>query len=167
MTLNYVLDIIVKDLEHIFDKHVKKPIFIKLIFYYFIFYLLYFLVPYLQHMEVPWLGIQSELQLPAYATATAVQDPSCICYLHHSSQQCWLLNPLRKARDQIPVLMDTSWICYCWATMGNPVNIFDSLTFLGTVVIILLELSQFIISINFHNNLRGLLLLHLFYIHEN
>ena len=33
-------------------------------------------------MEVPRLGVQSELQLPAFATAT--QDSSCVCDLHHS-----------------------------------------------------------------------------------
>ena len=33
-------------------------------------------------MEVPSLGVESELQLPAYATATAAQDPSCVYNLH-------------------------------------------------------------------------------------
>ena len=41
-----------------------------------------------------------ELQLPAYAIATATPDSSRICSLHHSSRQCWILNPLSKARDQ-------------------------------------------------------------------
>uniref|UniRef100_A0A4X1WCH5 Uncharacterized protein n=1 Tax=Sus scrofa TaxID=9823 RepID=A0A4X1WCH5_PIG len=58
-------------------------------------------------MEIPRLGIESELQLPAYTTATATQDPSHICDLHHSSQQCWILNPLSEARDQTCDLMDT------------------------------------------------------------
>ena len=35
----------------------------------------------LQHMEVPRLGVESELQLPAYAIATATQDPSHVCNL--------------------------------------------------------------------------------------
>ena len=35
----------------------------------------------LRHMEVPRLGIKSELQLPAYTTATATRDPSHICNL--------------------------------------------------------------------------------------
>ena len=30
-------------------------------------------------MEVPGLGVESELQLPAYATATATPDPSHVC----------------------------------------------------------------------------------------
>ena len=45
-------------------------------------------------MEIPRLGVESELQLLAYATATAMQDPSHVCDLHHSSQQHWsLLRP--------------------------------------------------------------------------
>ena len=52
-----------------------------------------------QHMEVPRLGVESELQLLAYATATAMPDLSCVCDLYHSSRQCQNLNPLRKARD--------------------------------------------------------------------
>ena len=30
--------------------------------------------------------------------------------LHHSSQQCWILNPLSKARDRTLNLMVSSWI---------------------------------------------------------
>ena len=37
--------------------------------------------------EVPRPGVESELQLPAYTTATAMLDPSHICNLHHSSWQ--------------------------------------------------------------------------------
>ena len=36
---------------------------------------------YLQHMEVPRLGVKLELQLPANITATAIQDPSRVCDL--------------------------------------------------------------------------------------
>ena len=41
-----------------------------------------FLGPHLQHTEVPRLGVESELQLLAYTTATATPDLSCICNLH-------------------------------------------------------------------------------------
>ena len=33
------------------------------------------------------------------ATATAVQDPSHVCDLHHSSRLCQIIYPLSKARD--------------------------------------------------------------------
>ena len=44
-----------------------------------------FLGPNLQHVEVPKLRIESELQLLAYTTATATPDLSCVWDLHHSS----------------------------------------------------------------------------------
>ena len=46
--------------------------------------ILVFLGPHLWYMEVPRLGVQSELYLLAYTTATATPDPSHICNLHHS-----------------------------------------------------------------------------------
>ena len=51
-------------------------------------------------MEIPRQGVESELLLPAYITATATRDPSHICDLHHSSQQHWILNPLSEARNR-------------------------------------------------------------------
>uniref|UniRef100_A0A8W4FFV3 BPTI/Kunitz inhibitor domain-containing protein n=1 Tax=Sus scrofa TaxID=9823 RepID=A0A8W4FFV3_PIG len=38
-------------------------------------------------MEVPWRGVELELHLPTYATATAMPDPSCTCHLRHSLQE--------------------------------------------------------------------------------
>ena len=72
--------------------------------------------PHLRHMEVPRLGVLSELQLPAYATATATSEPSLVCDLHHSSQQHWILNP----QGSNPNLMVPSGIHFHCATMGNP-----------------------------------------------
>ena len=69
-----------------------------------------FLGLYLWHMEVPRLGVESELQLPTYTTARAMQDLSHICDLHHSSWQRWILNPLSEARDQTRILRDTSQV---------------------------------------------------------
>ena len=37
--------------------------------------------------------VELELQLPAYATATATLGPSHIFNLHHSLQQCQILHP--------------------------------------------------------------------------
>ena len=64
-------------------------------------------------MDVPRLGVESELRLPAYTTATATGDLSHICDLHHSSQQHWIFNPLSEARDRTLVLMDTRRVRYC------------------------------------------------------
>ena len=72
------------------------------------------------HMEVPRLGVQSELQPLSYATFTAMPDLSHVCDLHHSSWQCQILNPLSEAGGQACVLMDTSQSCFCWATVGTP-----------------------------------------------
>ena len=47
--------------------------------------------PHLWHTEVPRLGVESELQLLACATATAMPDLRHICDLHHSSWQCQIL----------------------------------------------------------------------------
>ena len=61
------------------------------------FFFFCFLGPHLWHMEVLKLGVEWELQLLAYTTATAMPDPNHICDLHHSSWQPWNLNPLSKA----------------------------------------------------------------------
>ena len=71
-------------------------------------------------MEVPRLGVKSEIQLPAYATATASQDPSPVCDLHHGSWQCRILNPLSKTRDRTRNLMVPSPIHFPCATTGTP-----------------------------------------------
>ena len=71
-------------------------------------------------MEVPRLAVALELQLPVYPTATAMQDLNCICHLHHSSPKCQVPNTLRGARDRSLILVDTSWICFCCATLGTP-----------------------------------------------
>ena len=67
----------------------------------------------LWHMEVPRLGVESELQPLAYTTATAMPDLSLICDLHHNSQQLWILYPLSEARDRTCLFMDTRQIHFC------------------------------------------------------
>ena len=88
--------------------------------YSFFFFFLGFLGPHLRHMEVPRLGVQLELQLPAYTTTTATSDPSRVCDLHHSSWQCRILNTLSKARDGSLNLMVSSWIRFCCTMTGIP-----------------------------------------------
>ena len=80
---------------------------------FFLFFLFVcFLGPSLWHMEVPRLGVELELQLPAYATTTAMPDPSYICDLQCSSWQCWILNPLSEAR----IKPAPSWILFGFIT---------------------------------------------------
>ena len=71
-------------------------------------------------MEVPRLGVQSELQLLAYTIATGTPNLSHVCDLHHSSWQHQIINRLSKARDQTYILMDASQIHFCRATAGTP-----------------------------------------------
>ena len=97
---------------------------ITLFIYLLLLLFLVFLGPYPWHMEVPRPGVKSELLLPAYATATAMPDPSCIYNLHHSSPQHWILNPLSGARDWTGIFMDPSWVHYHWATVGTSITLF-------------------------------------------
>ena len=69
-------------------------------------------------MEVPRLGVESELKLLTYTTA--MWDLSCICNLHHSSWQRQIFNPLSKARDRTHDLMVPDQIRFCCASMGSP-----------------------------------------------
>ena len=73
----------------------------------------------LRYVEVPGLGVKSEPQLLAYSTATVMWESSSICDLHHSSQQCQILNPLSESKDWTHIHMDTSQVCYHWATIGT------------------------------------------------
>ena len=75
-----------------------------------------------QHMEVPRLGVELELQLPVYTPGTATWDQSPVCDLHHSSRPRRILNPLSEARDQARILMDTSLIRFHCATAGTPLG---------------------------------------------
>ena len=74
----------------------------------------------MQHMEVPRLGVKSELQPLAYTAATATPDLSHICDLLHSSQQCQILNPLNEARDRTHDLTVPSRICFHCTKTGTP-----------------------------------------------
>ena len=71
-------------------------------------------------MKIPRLGVELELLLPAYTTATAMQDPSLVCDIHHSSQQRQILHQLSKARDRTRILIDSSRIHFCCATTETP-----------------------------------------------
>ena len=95
----------------------------------------FFLGLHLKHMEVPRLGVQSELWLPAYTKATAMPDLSRVCDLHHSSRQHWILNPLStEARGGIHILMDPSLVHEPLSHKGKsilPIFLFFSLNVLS------------------------------------
>ena len=59
-----------------------------------------------QHMKVPRLRVESELQLLAYVSAIAMLDLSHMCSLHPSSQQYKILKPLSETRDRTV----SSWV---------------------------------------------------------
>ena len=71
-------------------------------------------------MQVPRLGVKSEIQLLACAIVTATPDLSHICDLPHSSQQHQILYPLSEARDQTRNFMIPSQIRFHCATTGTP-----------------------------------------------
>ena len=76
----------------------------------FLFFLLsFFKWPHPQHVEIPRLGVKSELQPLAGTTATAVLDLSHIGDLCYSLRQHWILSPLSKARDETHILTETTW----------------------------------------------------------
>ena len=67
----------------------------------------------------------SQATAPNGAAATTLRHShsngglSCIWYLHRSSWQCQILNPLSEARGGTCVLMDASRIRFHWATTGT------------------------------------------------
>ena len=74
-------------------------------------------------MEVPSLGTELEPQ-PQQSRIGVLS----VTYIHHSSRQHWILNPLNKARDWTCILMDTRWVHSHWATMGAPPTFFSCLS---------------------------------------
>ena len=87
----------------------------------FFFFFFVFLGPHLQNVKVPTIGVKSELQLPAYTTATATPDLRLVCDLLHRSRRCQILNPLSEVRDRTCNLMVPSRICFLCATTGTPI----------------------------------------------
>ena len=78
----------------------------------------------LQHMEVSRLGVELELQLLAYTTATVMQDPNHVYTTSHDntgSLTPWVRPGIKST---------SSWILVrfvnCWTTMGTPTCIFLS-----------------------------------------
>ena len=85
------------------DTQVNNAEFFALGFFFLFLFLFCIVGPHLQHVEVPRLGVESEVQLPPYATTTL--DLSCVFNLRHSSWQCWILNPL-STKDRTCIVMN-------------------------------------------------------------
>ena len=70
----------------------------------------FFLGPHPWHVEVPRIAVNRAVAAGLHHSRIATLDRSHGCDLHHSSWQCWILDPLSEARDQTRVLTDTSWV---------------------------------------------------------
>ena len=116
--LNYYTQVIQNPLIIIVNLIFKSTYSLGFLLHYLQIFFFGFSGPHLWHIEVPRLGVRSELHLLAFAIAT--QDPSRVYNLLHSSWQCWIFNPLIEARDQTCNLMDPSWICFRCASTGTP-----------------------------------------------
>ena len=84
-------------------KHLERPDSFFFFFWYFV-----FSGPHPQHMEIPRLGVELEVQLPAFTTATTMR----IQVLLPPAPQLMatpILNALSEARDQTRNLMLPSW----------------------------------------------------------
>ena len=53
----------------------------------------------LGHMEVPGLGVELKLQLPAHSTATAMTNPTLSVTYTEAPDNAGCFNPLSQARD--------------------------------------------------------------------
>ena len=85
-------------------KYLFKSFFFLFFFFFFFFFFSFFFFFFFLHFKATPTAygsfqtrVESELQLPAYARATAMLALICICDLHHSSQQHQVLNPLSEA----------------------------------------------------------------------
>ena len=67
----------------------------------------YLLGPHPRPMKAPRPGVESELRLLTYTTATTTWDPSHVCDAHHTLRQHWIRDPLSRATDQthIPMIL--------------------------------------------------------------
>ena len=92
----------------------------------FIFYF-YFYCFRASSVEVPRLGVESELQKLASTTATATPDPSRVCKLQHIARQGQILNPLSEARGRTHILQRQHWVLNPLGHDGNSRGFYFSL----------------------------------------
>ena len=61
----------------------------------------------------------------AYGSSQARSQISCSCCPKPQLQQRQILNLWSRARDRTQTLLDTSLVCYHWATTGTPIYLFE------------------------------------------
>ena len=81
--------------------------FFSLFFFFFLFFGLFRAIP-MAYEGSQARGLIGATVAGLHQSPTATQVPSCICNLHHSSRQHWILNPLSWARPGIEPA--SSWI---------------------------------------------------------
>ena len=86
-----------------------------------LFFFFFFFGLHLQHMEVPGLGVKSELQLLAYTTATAMWNLTHICNLYCSLQQRQILK-LSTGTEQASSCILVGFLTSL-ATVGTPTGV--------------------------------------------
>ena len=89
-------------LEEITDLLFKCSFYLILFLSPFFYFYFLFLGLHSWHMEVSRLGVKFEKQQQACATAIATPDPSCICDLHRSSPQHWILSLTERGQGSRP-----------------------------------------------------------------
>ena len=108
------------DISHQHEQISKHNSLIFWVLYFYYVFIFVFLGLHPQHIEIPRIGVQSELLLAGYTRAAEMPEPSCVCNLCQSSWQLLIPNPLSKATDQTCKLMVPSQICFHCTTMGIP-----------------------------------------------
>ena len=91
------------------DQNVDKSKFFSFLFFSFV-----FLGPLTRHVEVPRLGLKSELQLPTPQPQKLGIQATSATYTTAQGNAGSLTLWARPG-----ILMGTSGICYCWATVGT------------------------------------------------
>ena len=114
-----------------------------------------FLGPHPRHMEVPRLGVQSELQLMAYATATATPDPSHICtYTTAHSNAGFLTHWTRPAiKPESSQMLDG--FVNLWDTTGTPCFLLIFVIFFNIMIFIFFHYSWFTVFCQFSTVQHG------------
>ena len=69
--------------------------------------------------KFPRLGVESELQLPVYSTATATLDPSGICDPHCGSRQCWIFTHWERPGTKPESSRSLRWVLTPLSHNGN------------------------------------------------